>query len=68
MLIMRKFILTLLLLTQLPLSAQNEISPAPIDPEANGAVRQLYRYLRDEVRRGVNCRLEINKESGIYKK
>lgn len=68
MLIMRKFILTLLLLTQLPLSAQNEISPAPIDPEANGAVRQLYRYLRDEVKRGVNCRLEINKESGIYKK
>ena len=46
---MKRFVLSLLLLTAVVAAAQAEIAREPIDREATGATRQLYRYLRDKV-------------------
>lgn len=47
---MKRFLLlsALLLALFMPgIFAQGEVSPQPIDREATGPTRQLYRYLRD---------------------
>ena len=46
---MKRLFFSLFLLATLGAAAQTEIMQQPIDREANGPTRQLYRYLRDKV-------------------
>ena len=46
---MKRFLLSLFLLTALSGVAQNQITPQLIDKKATGPTRQLDRYLREEV-------------------
>lgn len=46
---MKRLFFPLFLLATLSAAAQTEIMQQPIDREANGPTRQLYRYLRDKV-------------------
>ena len=43
---MKRLFFSLFLLATLGAAAQTEIMQQPIDREANGPTRQLYRYLR----------------------
>ena len=46
---MKRSIFSVMLILLLAVSSSGQIQQQPIDREATGATRQLYRYLRDKV-------------------